>query len=162
MFIYVWEWDRQSMSRGGTERGRHIIWGRLQAPSCQHRAQRRAQTRQPEDRDLSWSQTLNQLSHPGAPQVQALATDPPLGTADLVHRVTITMPGWDGLLPGVLDCPWNTVTWLMKQQPVLYVLNNSQSNCQKNLEPFTGVPNRRGIGILLISSLIWIPSLNMW
>ena len=46
------------------ERGRHRIWSRLQALSCQHRARRGAQTHGPWDHDLSWSQTL---SHPGAP-----------------------------------------------------------------------------------------------
>ena len=38
-----------------------------QAPHCQHRARRGAQTHEPRDRDLSWSRTLNRLSHPGAP-----------------------------------------------------------------------------------------------
>ena len=32
------------MSGGGAERGRHRIWSRLQAPSCQHRARCLAQT----------------------------------------------------------------------------------------------------------------------
>ena len=49
------------------ERGRHRIWNRLQALSCQHRAQRRARTHGPRDHDLSWSRTFNRLSHPGTP-----------------------------------------------------------------------------------------------
>ena len=51
----------------GRERGRHRIRSRLQAPSRQHRAQCGAQTHKPWDRDLSRSQSLNRLSHPGAP-----------------------------------------------------------------------------------------------
>ena len=39
----------------------------LRALSGQHRAQRGAQTQEPGDHDLSWSQTLNRLSHPGVP-----------------------------------------------------------------------------------------------
>ena len=35
--------------------------------ACQHGAQRGAQTHKPQDHDLSQSQTLNRLSHPGAP-----------------------------------------------------------------------------------------------
>ena len=41
------------MNRGGAERGRHKIWNRLQAPSCQHRARRRARTHGPRNRDLA-------------------------------------------------------------------------------------------------------------
>ena len=56
------------MSRGGAERERvrHRIWGRLQTPSCQHRARRGARTHRPWVCDLSCSWTLNRLSHPGA------------------------------------------------------------------------------------------------
>ena len=67
-FHYSFLSERQTMSRGGTgERGRHRIWSRLQALSCQHRAQHGAWTNKLWDYDLSWSWTLNQLSHPGAP-----------------------------------------------------------------------------------------------
>ena len=55
------------MNEGGSERGRHRIWNRLQALSCQHRARRGAQTHGPRDHDLSRSRPLNRLSHPGAP-----------------------------------------------------------------------------------------------
>ena len=70
MFIYFWDRERQSVSGGGAERERHThrIRSRLQARSCQHRAWRGAQTHGPRDHDLSWSWTLNQLSHPGAPK----------------------------------------------------------------------------------------------
>ena len=75
MFIFgERERQRQSMStggawgsRGGAERGRHRIRSRLQAPSCQHRARCGTRTRKPRDHDLSQSQTLNWLNHPGAP-----------------------------------------------------------------------------------------------
>ena len=51
----------------GRDRGRRRIRSRLQAPSCQHRARHGAQTHGLGDHDLSQSQTLNWLSHPGAP-----------------------------------------------------------------------------------------------
>ena len=71
MFIYFWQRERQNMSRGGAERGgRHRIWSGLQALSCQHRAWHRAQTHRVWDHDLSWSRTLNRLSHPGAPKMK--------------------------------------------------------------------------------------------
>ena len=63
MFIRFWE----STSGGGAERGRHRIWSRFQALSCQHRAQRWAWTQEQRDHDWSRSQTLNPLSCPGAP-----------------------------------------------------------------------------------------------
>ena len=55
------------MGARGWEGGRHRIKSRLQALNCQHRAWCKAQTHEPWDHDLSRSQTLNQLSHPGAP-----------------------------------------------------------------------------------------------
>ena len=65
MFIYSWE--RQRASRGGAEREGDIgskagsrFW------TVSHRAQRGSQSYKSWDCDLSWSQTLNQLSHPGA------------------------------------------------------------------------------------------------
>ena len=51
--IYFWDRERQSMNRGGSERGRHRIRNRLQAPSCQHRARRRARTHQPEPKSAA-------------------------------------------------------------------------------------------------------------
>ena len=67
-FIYYWETERQSMSRGGAERGGDRIWSRLQALSCEHRVPRWAWTHEPWDYDLSQNWTLNQLSYPGAPR----------------------------------------------------------------------------------------------
>ena len=67
MYIYFWDRERQSMNGGGSERGRHRIWNRLQALSCQHRAWCGARTHGPQDHDLSRSRPLNRLSHPGAP-----------------------------------------------------------------------------------------------
>ena len=63
MFIYFWERQRQNVSGLG-QRQREA---QLQAPSCQHRARRGARTHELVDHDLSGSQTLNRLSHPGAP-----------------------------------------------------------------------------------------------
>ena len=61
------ERDREWAGEGQRERGRRRIWSRLQALSCWHRAWRGARTQEPWDHDLSWSQMLNQLSHPGVP-----------------------------------------------------------------------------------------------
>ena len=77
--VYFRDRERQSMSGGGSEGGRHRIRNRLEAPSCQHRARtepaqsphrarRGAQTHRPRDHDLSRSRPLNRLSHPGAPR----------------------------------------------------------------------------------------------
>ena len=46
-----------------------------QALSCWHRAQRGACTHKLWDHDLSWSPSLNQLSHPGAPQIFLFLND---------------------------------------------------------------------------------------
>ena len=68
LFLCLFIFERQSTSRGrGRERGRHRIRNRLQTLSCQHRAWRGARTHGLWDHDLSWSQMLNRLSHPGAP-----------------------------------------------------------------------------------------------
>ena len=64
------------MNGGGSERGRHRIQNRLQAPSCQHRTRRGARTHGPRDRDLSRSWQLNRLSHPGAPIYPVLDRTP--------------------------------------------------------------------------------------
>ena len=66
MLIYFWE--RDNVSRGGAERegDTESEAGSRPALSCQHRAQCGAWTHELRDHDLSWSQTLNQLSHPGA------------------------------------------------------------------------------------------------
>ena len=61
------ERERASTSGEGAERERHRIRSRFQALSCQHRAPCGARTHQLQDHDLSQSQTLNLLSHPGAP-----------------------------------------------------------------------------------------------
>ena len=67
--VYLFLRQRETgCERGrGRERGRHRIGNRLQALSCQHRAQHGARTHGPRDHDLSRSRPLNQLSHPGAP-----------------------------------------------------------------------------------------------
>ena len=66
--LFLRERERQSVSRGGAERGRHRIGSRLQAPSFQYRARRGARTHKPRDHDLSRSRTLRRLSRPGAPK----------------------------------------------------------------------------------------------
>ena len=57
------------MNGGGSESGRHRIWSRLPALSCQHTAWHRARTHGLWDHDLSRSQMPNRLSHPGAPSL---------------------------------------------------------------------------------------------
>ena len=62
-FFLMFIFQRETQSRGGggaeRQRGRHRIWNRLQALSCQHRAQRR--THGLWDHDLSWSRTGNHV-----------------------------------------------------------------------------------------------------
>ena len=75
------EWGR------GRERGRRRIRSRLQALSCQHRAQHGARTHRLRDHDLSRSWMLNRLSHSGAPR-DALST----ATPHLALSLTNTHP----------------------------------------------------------------------
>ena len=63
------EREKETWAGEGQREGRQRIQSWLQAPSCQHRAWRGAQTHKLQDYDLSWSRTLNQLSHPGAPKI---------------------------------------------------------------------------------------------
>ena len=57
-----------------SERGRYRIRSRLQVLSRQHRVRHGAWTHEPRDHDLSWSWTLNRLSHPGAPHLYLFQT----------------------------------------------------------------------------------------
>ena len=66
--------ERECEPGRGRERGRHGIQSRLLAVGCPHRAPHRARTQEPRDHDLSQSQMLNRLSHPGAHQVCLLRT----------------------------------------------------------------------------------------
>ena len=66
LYVYIYFWERQSMSGEGTEREGDRIWSRLQASSCQHRAQHRAWTHEPWHHNLSRSRTLNRPGHPSA------------------------------------------------------------------------------------------------
>ena len=59
LFLRERERDRAEQGRG-RERGRHRIWSRLQALSCQHRARRGAQTSQPWD--PGWAK-VRRLTH---------------------------------------------------------------------------------------------------
>ena len=51
VYFYFWEWETEREWGSGRERGRHRIWSRPQAPSCQHRAQGGAWTHKPWDHD---------------------------------------------------------------------------------------------------------------
>ena len=79
-FLFLFLKERESMSGGRAERGRHRIRSRLQAPSCQHKAQCWAQIHEPWDHDLSQSQMVNRLSHPGAPRVLITFVRSPLSS----------------------------------------------------------------------------------
>ena len=69
VYLFLRQRETEHEWRRVREKGRHRIWNRLQALSCQHRARCRARTHGPWDHDLSRSQTLNRLSHPGAPLI---------------------------------------------------------------------------------------------
>ena len=69
LFIFERQRETEQKRVGWRERGGHRIWSTIQAPSCQDRARRGAQTHELLDHDLSQSQTLNQLSHQGAPKL---------------------------------------------------------------------------------------------
>ena len=71
-YLFLRERETARVGEGQRERGRHRIWSRLQALSCQHRARHGARTHELWDHDLSRSWTLNRLSHPGAPQLECL------------------------------------------------------------------------------------------
>ena len=66
LFIFERQWDRAWAEEGQTEKETQSEPGSRLWASFQHRAQCRAQTHKLWDHDLSWSQTLNLLSHPGA------------------------------------------------------------------------------------------------
>ena len=70
IFFNVYLFLRQCKQGRGRERGRHRIQSKLQALNCQHRAWHGAWTHELWDHDLSRSQTLNRLSHPGAPRLR--------------------------------------------------------------------------------------------
>ena len=72
MFIYFGDRERQSMSPGGAERERETQ-NQKQAPGSElsARSLTRGSTHKPWDHDLSRSRSLNRLSHPGAPAVDA-------------------------------------------------------------------------------------------
>ena len=67
IYLFLRQRETEHERGRGRERGRHRIGSRLQALSRQPRAWRGARTHGPQDCDLSWSRTLNWLSHPGAP-----------------------------------------------------------------------------------------------
>ena len=75
MFILERERERETEYKWGRDRERQgdTMWSRLQALSCQHRARRRAWTHELQDMDVSRSQTLSWLSHPGAPDMHLIA-----------------------------------------------------------------------------------------
>ena len=70
VYLFLRQRETQHEQGRGRERGKHRIWSRLQALSCQHRARRGARAHGWQDRDLSRSWPLNRLSHPGTPRAR--------------------------------------------------------------------------------------------
>ena len=104
------------------ERGRHRIWNRLQALSCQHRARCGARTHGPRNHDLSQSRPLNQLSHPGAP-------------LQIISAVTFASPSCHNFLfsPSfyLLDnchCPLTAFVGSLQSLPPIHPSHHCQSN----------------------------------
>ena len=89
--VYFWERERQSASRGGAEREGETVWSKLQALSCQHRAQHGAWTHKLWDHELSGSQEPNRLSHPGAPLTVQNLIQPPFPS---LNPTTSVKPIW--------------------------------------------------------------------
>ena len=68
-FIYFWEREKAQVGEGQTMREKE---NPKQAVCCQRGAWCGAWIHKPWDHDLSWSQTLNPLSHPGVPNKKFL------------------------------------------------------------------------------------------
>ena len=86
-FLNVYLFERDRGSRGGAERGRHRIRSRLEASSCQHKAQHRARTHKLWNPDLSWSWTLNWATQ--APHMSSFLLGIHLGVKLLDHMVIL-------------------------------------------------------------------------
>ena len=128
------EWGR------GRERGRHRIGSRLQALSHQPRARRGAQTRGPRDRDLSWSRTLNWLSHPGAPNIWLLIltqvmTSGFLGWNPYIRLCTDSMePAWDSFSLSLCPSPAYALSLSLKINKLQKIIIINKSS-QKKKDP---------------------------
>ena len=95
IFLHLFIFDREHKWGRSRERGRHRIWSRAQALSCQHRAWCGAWTCEPRDRDLSQSQMLNRLSHPGAPMLlQVFKSTSNIETLNGSFGQTFQKPHW--------------------------------------------------------------------
>ena len=96
--VYFWDREKQTEHEWGRDRERrkHRIRSRLQALCCQHRAWREARTHKPWDHDLSQSQSLNWLSHPGAPEKTRSWTSASFEwvPAILFHLIQLHILGW--------------------------------------------------------------------
>ena len=126
MFTLFWgsEGDRAWAVRG-RENGRHQIQIRLQALSCQHRARHGAQTYEPWDHDLSWTnwaQPTEPPSHHKALEQCMISRFRPRGRA-----CTAVLVLWGrGLLPIIPALVKMTLSgggvWCKQLQPQLEVL----------------------------------------
>ena len=111
LFLREREREREHEQGRGRKRGRHRIRSRLQAPSCQQRAQCGARTHELWDHDLSWRRTLNRLSHPGAPMLiyWMRLRDPwatfSVGVVSCGAEVGTTLSGLWPCCPEALSCP---------------------------------------------------------
>ena len=139
MFIYFWEREREREWGKGRARGRHRIWSRLQALSCQHRARHGAQTHTLWDGDLSRSQMLNYLTN-WATQA------PPCSSSFLTWRVTQrkqSTVSTSNVGNGKSICKWHI--WLRSYYPE-YIRNWYNSTPKKAKNPMkNGQKTRTGI-----------------
>ena len=98
VYLFLIERERQSVSGGGAERGKHRIQSKLQALSCHHRPWCRAWTHKPQGHDLRRSQTLKWLSHPGAPWIK-------LNTISHMGEILFWFVFWCGCVTVPLKSP---------------------------------------------------------
>ena len=123
--VYSFLRDRDRAQAGEGQRERET-WNLKQAPGSELRASHRVRTHELRDHDLSWRQTLNQLSHPGAPLFIKLLHLLPAQSqssssficAYLSESVTTTV------LQAPLPLTWTAVvaSWLVLLYPLLFSL----------------------------------------
>ena len=99
--VYLFLRERKTEYEQGGEKEKETQ-NLKQAPSlsCQPRAQRGARTSEPWDHDLSWSQTLNQLSHPGVPESMLFSANMSIHTFPWTRKLTANQQAKEANLEG--------------------------------------------------------------
>ena len=137
--MFIFEGETECKWRRGRERGRHRICSRLQALSCQHRAWHGARTHEPQDHALSWSRTLNRLSHPGAPGIWYLNLYWVIALLSLLWgKATHTYRS-----PSICKALWNSQK--LKSQPLYQgnkLFRKSSSHTRKEEDGHAGYSER--------------------